>query len=50
VSGLDLLEIDALLSDEEREVRAVVRRLVADQVRPHIRQWYEDGAAPVRQL
>lgn len=47
---LDLLDIDALLSEEERDIRAVVRTLVADTVRPYVAQWYEDGAAPVREL
>ncbi|WP_212835082.1 acyl-CoA dehydrogenase family protein [Catellatospora sp. TT07R-123] len=47
---LDLLDLDALLTDEEREIRAVVRRLVDDRVRPHVAGWYESGHAPVREL
>jgi glutaryl-CoA dehydrogenase len=47
---LDLLDIDALLSPEERDVRAVVAKLVADKVRPHVAQWYERAAMPVREL
>jgi glutaryl-CoA dehydrogenase len=31
-------------------VRDLVRRVVDEQVRPHIGQWFEDGAAPTRQL
>jgi glutaryl-CoA dehydrogenase len=47
---LDLVDIDSLLPAEEREIRDVVRRVVAESVRPHIRRWFEDGAAPVREL
>ncbi|AGL14040.1 acyl-CoA dehydrogenase family protein [Actinoplanes sp. N902-109] len=50
VSPLDLLDLDDLLSDEERDVRAVTRRLVDDLVRPHVAGWYERGAVPVREL
>lgn len=50
MAGLDLLDIDVLLSDTERAVRDLVARVVADQVRPHIARWYEDGAMPVREL
>lgn len=47
---LDLLDVDWLLTDEERDIRAVVARLVGDQVRPHVAQWYEDGRLPAREL
>ncbi|MFC7545229.1 acyl-CoA dehydrogenase family protein [Plantactinospora sp. GCM10030261] len=47
---LDLLELGGSLSDEERQIRDVVRRLVDDRVRPHVAAWYEDGRAPVREL
>jgi glutaryl-CoA dehydrogenase len=50
VSPLDLLDLDALLSEEEIAVRDVVRRIVDEQVRPHIGRWYEDGALPAREL
>lgn len=50
VLPLDLLDLDALLTDEEREIRAVVRRLVDDKVRPYVAGWYETGHAPVREL
>jgi glutaryl-CoA dehydrogenase len=50
VAPLDLLALDTLLSVEEREIRAVVRRVVDERVRPYVRQWYEDGAVPVREL
>ncbi|MBM7083694.1 acyl-CoA dehydrogenase family protein [Micromonospora sp. WMMD734] len=47
---LDLLDVDASLSEEERQIRAVVRRLVDDRVRPHVAGWYEDGDVPARDL
>ena len=50
IAPLDLLALDTLLSDEERQIRAVVRQLVDDRVRPEVPQWYEDGQVPVRDL
>ncbi|MFU8852231.1 acyl-CoA dehydrogenase family protein [Micromonospora sp. SL1-18] len=50
MTPLDLLDIDALLGEEERQIRAVVRRLVDDRVRPHVAGWYEDGQVPAREL
>jgi glutaryl-CoA dehydrogenase len=46
VGPLELLDIDHLLSDEERAVQQSVRRLVDDTIRPDISQWYEDGTFP----
>ncbi|SCL25016.1 glutaryl-CoA dehydrogenase [Micromonospora nigra] len=50
MSPVDLLDLDSSLSEEERQVRAVVRRLVDDRVRPHVAGWYEDGQVPARDL
>ncbi|WP_431875409.1 acyl-CoA dehydrogenase family protein [Micromonospora marina] len=50
MTPLDLLDIDASLSDEERQIRTVMRRLVTDRVRPHVAGWYEDGQVPAREL
>jgi glutaryl-CoA dehydrogenase len=50
MAELDLLDIDHLLSDEERQIRAVVAKLVDDRVRPHVAGWYADGTVPVRDL
>ncbi|HEX6501539.1 MAG TPA: acyl-CoA dehydrogenase family protein [Micromonosporaceae bacterium] len=47
---LDLLDFDRLHSDEERDIRAVVRRLVDDKVRPFVAEWYEQGRVPAREL
>ncbi|BCJ52751.1 glutaryl-CoA dehydrogenase [Actinoplanes sp. NBRC 14428] len=50
VSPLDLLDVDDLLTDDERDVRELARRIAADRVRPHIADWYERGEVPVRDL
>lgn len=50
MTALDLLDIDASLSEEERQIRGVVRRLIDDRVRPHVAGWYEDGQVPAREL
>ncbi|WP_433315370.1 acyl-CoA dehydrogenase family protein [Micromonospora sp. CA-269861] len=47
---LDLLDLDPSLSEEERQIRDVVRQLVDDRVRPHVAGWYEDGRVPAREL
>ena len=43
---LDFLEIDRLLTDEERSIRDTVRGLVADRVLPGIADWFERGEFP----
>ncbi|MCW6005312.1 acyl-CoA dehydrogenase family protein [Micromonospora sp. CPCC 205371] len=47
---LDLIDVDSLHSDEERQIRSVVRQVVDDRVRPHVAQWYEEGRVPAREL
>jgi len=47
---LDLLDLDTLLTDEERDVRDLVRRVADDRVRPHVAEWYERAEVPVREL
>ena len=47
---LDLLDLDALLTDEERDIRDLVRRVADDRVRPQVADWYERGEVPVREL
>ncbi|SCE75389.1 acyl-CoA dehydrogenase family protein [Micromonospora chokoriensis] len=47
---LDLLDLDPSLSEEERQIRDVVRQLVDDRVRPHVADWYEQGQVPAREL
>jgi glutaryl-CoA dehydrogenase len=43
---LDFLDVDGLLSDEERDVRDAVRSFVRDRVLPGIADWFEAGAFP----
>lgn len=42
----DLLNLDALLSDEERMVRDTVRAFVRERVLPTIAEWFEKGIFP----
>jgi glutaryl-CoA dehydrogenase len=46
VKALDFLDIDTLLTDEERMLRATVREFVADRVLPGIEKWFEAGEFP----
>jgi glutaryl-CoA dehydrogenase len=50
LSRLDLLDLDADLSDENRLLRDTVRKFADDRLRPHIRDWFEDGTLPARDL
>ena len=50
IAPLDLLDLDELLSDEERDIRALTRRVADDRVRPDVADWYERGEVPVREL
>ena len=43
---VDFLNIDALLSDEERMIRDTVRAFVRDRILPYIAQWFEEGTLP----
>ncbi len=42
----DFLDIDHLLSDEERDIRDTVRAFVRDRVVPHVGDWFEEGTIP----
>ena len=37
----DLLQIDSLLTDEERLIRDTVREFVGDKVLPDVAEWFE---------
>ena len=43
---LDFLDLDGLLSEEERDVRDTVRAWVADNVLPGIAEWFENAEFP----
>jgi glutaryl-CoA dehydrogenase len=42
----DFLVVDARLSDEETEVREETRAFVREEIKPHIREWWEAGVFP----
>ncbi len=46
IDPLDFLEIDRLLTDEERAIRDAVREWVDDRVMPGIEEWFEQAAFP----
>jgi glutaryl-CoA dehydrogenase len=50
VNPLDLLDLDELLSEEERAVRDTVRDWVKSRVLPEIAEWFERGELPSREL
>ena len=43
----DPLDIDWLLTEEERSVRETVRDWCRERVRPHIGAWFESGDIPM---
>ncbi len=45
--GVDLLEVDALLTGEERMVRDTVRAFVDDKVKPIIEECHREGRTPL---
>jgi glutaryl-CoA dehydrogenase len=45
-----LLALDAVLTEDERDTAATVRAMLDDQVRPHVAGWYLDGTLPARDL
>ena len=44
--GPDLLGVDELLTDTERDLRDVVRDFATERVAPHIAEWFEAGVVP----
>ncbi|MFI1566893.1 acyl-CoA dehydrogenase family protein [Streptomyces sp. NPDC020490] len=50
VHPFDLFAIDTLLSDEERDIRDTVRAMGERDLRPHVAEWFEQGAIPAREL
>jgi len=43
----DFLELDRLLSDEERDIRDTVRAFVKDRVLPYVGDWFEEARIPI---
>ncbi|MEU3554247.1 acyl-CoA dehydrogenase family protein [Streptomyces fragilis] len=50
VHPFDLVAVDGLLTEEEREIQRTVRALGERELRPHVADWFEDGAIPAREL
>jgi glutaryl-CoA dehydrogenase len=42
----DFLEIDALLSEDDRLLRDTVRQFVSDKITPFVAEWFEAGTFP----
>ena len=47
---LAILDLDDLLTDEQRLIRDTVRQYVDDRIRPEIADWFERGTLPGREL
>ncbi|HEY2041112.1 MAG TPA: acyl-CoA dehydrogenase family protein [Jatrophihabitans sp.] len=47
---LDLLDLDDLMSTDDRLFRDTIRRFADDQLRPNIAEWFEAGTLPARDL
>jgi glutaryl-CoA dehydrogenase len=45
-----LLALDAILTEDERDTAVTVRAMLDDVVRPHVGEWYLDGRLPARDL
>src|SRR3954463_1925672 len=50
VRPTDPLDLDGLLSDEDRLIAETVRRFTADRILPSVEDWYERGTFPTRDL
>ena len=46
----DLLNVDHLLTDEERAIRDTARRFAQDKLEPHVAEWAETGELPARDI
>ncbi len=46
----DLLDVDHLLTDEERAIRDTARRFALDKLAPHVAEWAETGELPARDI
>ena len=47
---LDLIDLDHLLSDEEKQIRGVAREWIERRVLPEVDDWFEKGEFPARDL
>ncbi|MDX6358784.1 MAG: glutaryl-CoA dehydrogenase, partial [Nocardioidaceae bacterium] len=42
----DYLQVDDLLSDEDRAIRDTVRDFAQTELAPHVAEWYDEGTLP----
>ena len=49
-SPFALLDLDAMLTEEQRMIRDTVRQYVDDRIRPEIADWFERGTLPAAEL
>ncbi len=49
-ASVDLLDVDSLLTEEERAIRATARRFADERLRPNLPEWFEAGELPAREL
>ena len=42
----DFLQVDDLLTDEDRAIRDTVRDFAQSELAPHIAEWYDEGTLP----
>ncbi len=47
---LDLLDLDDDLDQDDRLLRDTVRKFADDRLRPNIREWFEAGTLPAREI
>ena len=47
---LELYDVDANITEDDRAIRDAVRALMDDVVRPNVAAWYESGSVPAREL
>jgi glutaryl-CoA dehydrogenase len=50
MSTLDLVDVDSLLTEEERAIRQTARRFADERLRPYLPEWFEAGTVPAREL
>jgi glutaryl-CoA dehydrogenase len=50
MTDTDLLQLDALLAPDERQIRDLVREWVRDRILPEVEDWYDQGTFPAREL
>jgi glutaryl-CoA dehydrogenase len=46
----DFIDVERLLSDEERDMRDAVRAFVRERVLPHVGEWFEEARVPAGEL